>query len=813
MQPMIFGMETELAFAAFPRTGGPSARPLELVTRLFTLARRRLVSLPEARGHGLFLANGARFYLDMGNHPEICTPECQSPAEVVRWQLACERIVSSLTAALEAEHPGVEMALFRCNVDYSGSGNTWGCHESYQHRSSQEELAPALIPHLVTRIVYTGAGGFDNLKRRPQFVLSPRTPQLSRAIGGDSMERGIYNTRDEPLSSGGFSRLHVICGESLCSELSNYLKIGTTALIVRLIEVGAYSAARLAIRCPLESMRKVATDTSLRRTVELFDGRRLTAVQVQAEYLAIAEANLGADFMPPWAKEVCRRWRQVLERLEKGAGEVATSLDWAIKLALFERHRGLAASGRSGRRKASDVDAELCEIDTRFGELSQRSIFGALDEAGALDHRIEERGAIEDAMETPPPGGRAELRGRVIRSILGDRSQYQCGWGRIVDAKEDLELDLSDPFATHAEWRALRLWQAPERRAGEEGLDAGLAAYYSQNPDLAVEAFGRTIEFAAANGPRDSLAMARFWCAAAHHDAGRLAAAEEVIAPAAGDEDVSPWTRIRVLTRVALLRIERPAPLAEVEQAVRAARDAWQSAGAGAGSSRIELVEACLFGARGMNAAAVAKAEDALRAVDADPLCFCPSSTVRWLLKFLLRVERYRRVVTHLDRGRGRLHRLASPVVLRVILNVAESGLMLRLGRREEALARAASALDHSARFGRQRLRLSACIAYLEAAAASGVVAAIPRVLEELRAWSDVEIGELVLERLQAEALALRALEDRRAAGAARSGRSTSDPGFGSFDETVRAARAAAERLDALLDCRYHLPALEARLR
>jgi tetratricopeptide (TPR) repeat protein len=712
------------------------------------------------------------------------------------------------------------MALYRCNVDYSGSGVTWGCHESYQHRRSHAELAPNLIPHLVTRLVYTGAGGFDNKKKRLEFLLSPRVPHLVHEVGADTPERGIYNTRDEPLSAGGFNRLHVICGESLCSELSNYLKLGTTALVVRLVDAGVCQGSALALRDPLRAMRLLARDPSLRARVELVDGRRLTALEIQAEYLALVEAQLGADFMPPWAPELCARWRGALEQLASDPQRLATSLDWAIKHALFRDRMDRAKVRATDLPRASGLGAELCEIDTCFGELSERALFHALDEAGALAHRIPERGAVEDAIVEPPAGARAEARGHAIRELHRERSRYWCRWDGIIDRKQERILDLSDPFATSARWRespALRP-PAPQPERGSRAqrhIDRGIDAYNAQDLARAAGTLSLAVRDAAVAGDRESEAEARFWCSASHHDTGNLAEAESVLAPALALPDLSPATRIRVWTRHALIQIERPAPLAEIELALAGAREACRLAGGGMGRSRITLNEARVLGARGRNPEAILKAEQAVAESPTDPIHFSEGSHLRWLLTFLLRAGRHRRALTVLEDWHERFAHTDEVSYLGVSLAIAESALSLSLGRKSEALDRAASALVRSSGFLQHRCRLAACIAYLESAAASGKFECTGAVLEELRAWREVQIGELRFEMLRAEALVHLAWArgDGAPVGTESAEADPRQAAWRSFGEMYRAARTEAEALDRQLECGRHVLELDERIR
>ncbi len=801
MHGMLFGMETELAFATRPREVGTASSGRALLGDLYRLASRRVASLPEEHGEGMFLANGARFYLDRGDHPEVCTPECQSPVDVVRWQLACEKILAELTAEIEKRHPETEVSLYRCNVDYSGSGKTWGCHESYQHRRTHVEMAPQLIPHLVSRLVYTGAGGFDNTREDLQFLISPRVPHLVREVGGDTPERGIYNTRDEPLSEGGFHRLHVICGESLCSELGNYLKLGTTALVVRLVDAGVCRGSDLALESPIGAMRAFALDPTGRARATLVDGRRLGALEIQAEYLEMVEAHLGAAFMPAWAAPLCQRWRRVLEQLASGPEALATSLDWAIKLALFRDRADRSGEGRRGLQRGSGISAELCEIDTRFGELSVRSLFHALDEAGVLTHRIPERGSVADAMLQPPAGARAEARGRAIRELHRERRRYRCRWDAIRDLREPRVLDLGDPFATEGRWTARSAHPGSVRpRAIPSPLrlriDRGVRAY--KDSDLARAAFelSRAAREAAASGDRGQEAEARFWCSAAHHDMGDLARAQSLLAPMLEDPAGIPLDfRVRASTRHALILIERPAPLAEIEQAIEGARSACRDAGLGIGASRLELLEARLVGARGRTPDAILSAEKALADAQTDPIGFSDEAHLRWLMVFLLRGGRYRRALERLDAWRARVEPGGLRSYAGVSVAIAESALALRLGRTAHARERAWSAFERSDPLRRHRCRVAAGVAFLESAAASGELEGVEAVLSELRTWRRVQLGELRYELRRAELLVRLARRPRR------------------YTCALRVAQREARILDGRLGCERHARELEEWIR
>ncbi|KKL15593.1 hypothetical protein LCGC14_2504040, partial [marine sediment metagenome] len=444
---------------------------------MMNLAGSELCHLPGLNSDGVFLPSG-RLYMDLGSHPEFCTPECLNPWDVVRYALAGDRIMADLAAGASASPQLTDVRVRKGNVDYA-SRATWGCHESYSHRSGLSAMSGHLIPHLVSRICFTGAGGFNALAPGLEFMLSPRVAHLSSVISGDSTHaRGIYHTKNEPLAGDGSYRLHLLCGESLCSHVACWLKVGTTALVVSLIEAGRCPGNGVQLGAPLTAMGMFARDPQCKVQARLLGGGLASAVAIQRHYLELAEANLDADFMPPWADEVCRQWRGVLDLLAGAPESAATTLDWAIKLAMYRnrlgRHQGIewkdlphwsivlaalqdalqntphagkqvgvdfvlasgsplaptvtALTGQLRRqglkweqfRAFLELRLELFEIDTRFGQLGGGGIFDSLDAAGVLTHRLDGVDDIDHAMTHPPARGRAHLRGNCIRQFAGD---------------------------------------------------------------------------------------------------------------------------------------------------------------------------------------------------------------------------------------------------------------------------------------------------------------------------------------------------------------------------------------------------------
>jgi len=526
--PMLLGVETEYALTGLARSG-EGVDPPVLAQRFLEAARKRCPHLRDARGSGMFLANGARLYVDAGYHPEFATPECADPWEVLRYVRAGEQLMRELAECVVAGEPDLASAtVFRSNVDYGGSGTTWGCHESYLYRCEPAKLPPQLIPHLVSRVIFAGAGGFHPLSPGLEFTLSPRAWLLNRVTSDESTtNRGIFHTKDESLSAAGYHRLHVISGESLCSDTATLLKLGTTALIVAAADAGQRPGDSVQLEAPLEALRTIAADPECRATVLLANGRRSTAIGIQRRYLERIERCRAGGALPDWAPEICRLWRRQLDVLEMTPAAAGRTLDWAIKRTLYAHWgreqidpdrwaewtqvmRGLEAARQAGERERRESPLQplsrlrsamrrlsprrargepgwrglsaflrlrrtLLETDLRFGQLGEGGIFERLEREGHLRQRVLEPGDVRRALESPPLAGRARVRGEWVARLAAtpETGPYVCDWMRIWNPPLGRYLDLSDPFAEEARWRDMSEGVAtaradPARRQGIE---------------------------------------------------------------------------------------------------------------------------------------------------------------------------------------------------------------------------------------------------------------------------------------------------------------------------------------------------------
>jgi len=373
---------------------------------------------PEEERADRVLTNGARLYNDHG-HPEYATPECRSLAHLVAHDRAGERVVRACAAAREARL-GRAVRLFKNNTDFHGA--SYGCHESYLTARSVpfERLLQGLLPFLVTRILYAGAGkvGVESdgpFRRECRFQLSQRADFFSEVASVDTLaRRPIFNTRDEPHAAADhYRRLHVICGDANMSEWATALKVGTLAAVLTLLEGGWEPLFRL--RDPVAAFRAVSRDPARRWAVELEEGRTMRAPDIQRVYLRDAQALLvGTDPETDW---LLAEWERVLHDLETAPESAEDRVDWVAKERLLEHYR--AAEGLEWD------DPMLRSLDLEYHNLEPtEGLFAALEEGGQIVRLADEAAIV--AAETRPPDTRAWARGDLVRRFSGDLRDL--GW-------------------------------------------------------------------------------------------------------------------------------------------------------------------------------------------------------------------------------------------------------------------------------------------------------------------------------------------------------------------------------------------------
>ncbi|WP_372729254.1 depupylase/deamidase Dop, partial [Nocardioides sp.] len=293
-------------------------------------------------------------------------------------------------------------------------GSSYGAHENYLMRRSTPfvDIVRHLTPFFVSRQVVCGAGrvGMGQDGRQHGFQVSQRADFFEVEVGLETtLKRPIINTRDEPHADPEkYRRLHVIIGDANLSEVSTYLKVGTTSLVLAMIE-DRFITRDLSVDGPVAALRAVSHDPTLRHLVTLQDGRQLSAVQLQMEYLDLArkyvEDRLGAD-ADSQTVDVLERWESVLTRLERDPMLCATELDWVAKLKLLEQYRS--------RDGLAWDDAKLQLIDYQYSDIRPaKGLYHRLAGAGRMERLLDDA-AIEAAMHDPPADTRAYFRGRCL---------------------------------------------------------------------------------------------------------------------------------------------------------------------------------------------------------------------------------------------------------------------------------------------------------------------------------------------------------------------------------------------------------------
>ncbi|WP_110183416.1 depupylase/deamidase Dop [Nocardioides solisilvae] len=375
----------------------------------------------------VILTNGARLYVDHA-HPEYSTPEVTTPLDVVRWDKAGEQVM--LDAALRARQlPGApEILLYKNNTDNKGA--SYGAHENYLMRRSTPfaDIVRHLIPFFVSRQVVCGAGrvGIGQDGRGHGFQVSQRADFFEVEVGLETtLKRPIINTRDEPHADPEkYRRLHVIIGDANLAEVSTYLKVGTTSLVLAMVEDG-FLAGDLAVQNPVASLRAVSHDPGLAHLLTLADGRRMTAVQLQWEYLELArkyvEVTAGGDPDPQTA-DVLARWESVLDRLGRDPFLCAAELDWVAKLKLLTQYRD--------RDGLDWDDAKLHLIDLQYSDIRpEKGLYQRLVRAGRIERLLGDD-EVERAMHEPPTDTRAYFRGRCLEKYAADVAA--ASWDSVV---------------------------------------------------------------------------------------------------------------------------------------------------------------------------------------------------------------------------------------------------------------------------------------------------------------------------------------------------------------------------------------------
>jgi proteasome accessory factor A len=438
MQRRIYGVETEFGVTCTFH-GQRRLSPDEVARYLF----RRVVSW--GRSSNVFLRNGSRLYLDVGSHPEYATAECDSLTQLVAHDKAGERILEDLLLDAERrladEGIGGDIFLFKNNTD--SAGNSYGCHENYLVGRSGEfsRIADVLLPFLVTRQLIAGAGKVLQTPRGAVFCLSQRAEHIWEGVSSaTTRSRPIINTRDEPHADAErYRRLHVIVGDSNMSEVTTLLKVGTTHLVLEMIEQGV-QFRDFTLDNPIRAIREISHDLTGRRPVRLAGGREASALDIQREYHARAVEHVARRGSDPVTDRVVELWGRTLDAVERqDLSLIDREIDWAIKHRLVQRYRTKHDLGLSSPRVAQ---LDLAYHDIRRG----RGIFDLLQRKDLVD-RVTDDGEIEAAKDTPPQTTRAKLRGDFIAAAQAAGRDFTVDWVHLkLNDQAQRTVLCKDPF-------------------------------------------------------------------------------------------------------------------------------------------------------------------------------------------------------------------------------------------------------------------------------------------------------------------------------------------------------------------------------
>ncbi|MFM8562372.1 MAG: depupylase/deamidase Dop [Acidimicrobiia bacterium] len=370
---------------------------------------------PEVESHlvNAVLTNGARYYVDHA-HPEISTPECSDAAQALVFDRAAEEIVRrSMALAAPLLPVGAELLIHKNNSD--GKGNSYGCHENFlvDRETPFGRLVAQIIPHFVTRQVFCGAGKVGSeapghASHDVDFQISQRADFFEEEVGLETtLKRPIVNTRDEPhCDPQKYRRLHVIVGDANMSEGATLLKLGTTSLVLGMIEDG-FLDNDLALAHPVPAIRQISHDPSLTRTVLMQDGRRLTALDIQWSLLERANLYVERHGYECVGEETGRivlgLWSEVLDGLAVDRSRVADLVDWVAKERLLDAY--------SARHSIPAHDSRLRAIDLQYHDMRPGKCLA--DKVGL--RRFATPDDVRRAVDHPPETTRAYFRGECLR--------------------------------------------------------------------------------------------------------------------------------------------------------------------------------------------------------------------------------------------------------------------------------------------------------------------------------------------------------------------------------------------------------------
>ncbi|MGC9155782.1 MAG: Pup--protein ligase [Ferrimicrobium sp.] len=436
----IFGIENEYGVTCTLR-GQRRLSPDEVARYLF----RRVVSW--GRSSNVFLENGARLYLDVGSHPEYATPECDSLEDLISHDKAGELILESLaySAEVRMREEGIRGSVYLLKNNTDSAGNSYGCHENFLTLRVDDlsRLVEVLIPFLVTRQIYAGAGKVLLTSRGPVYTLSQRAEHIWEGVSSaTTRSRPIINTRDEPHADAErFRRLHVIVGDSNMSQWATFLKVGAMSLVLRLLEHDIV-LRDLSMENPIRAIREISHDPSLTKRVRLVNGREMTALEIQESYYERAQRFSANHAIPPDEQRALVMWGEALEALRTDPMKLDGRVDWVTKYRLIEEYRA--------RHDLPLSHPQVSLVDLQYHDINRnRSVYYKLVEHGRTVELVDEA-RIKRAVDVPPQTTRARLRGEFIAAAKAHHRDYTVDWVHLkLNDQAQRTVMLKDPFASY----------------------------------------------------------------------------------------------------------------------------------------------------------------------------------------------------------------------------------------------------------------------------------------------------------------------------------------------------------------------------
>ena len=436
----ILGIETEYGVTCVV-DGQRRLSPDEVARYLF----RRVVAW--GRSSNVFLPNGGRLYLDVGSHPEYATAECDNLEDLLIQDQAGDRIVEDLV--IEAENrlnnEGIkgQIHLFKNNID--SAGNSYGCHENYSisRKYDFQKVIEHIIPFLITRQIFCGAGKWVSNSKTMNFQISQRSEHMWESVSSaTTRSRPIINTRDEPHADPEeYRRLHVIVGDSNMSQTTTALKVSATEMILQLIESSEFTED-LGFENPIRAIRDISNDLSFKKKYRLISGKEYSAIEIQEIYLnQILSSSKYQEFIENDIYSYSLGlWQRTIQAIKnENCDSINKEIDWVIKKNFMENYQE--------KNSLKKQDSRLNLIDISFHNIRRdRGIFYILEKNGFVKSLIKDQSIIEGC-QIPPQTTRAALRGKFIKHAQEKKRDFTVDWVHLkINDQNQKTVVCKDPF-------------------------------------------------------------------------------------------------------------------------------------------------------------------------------------------------------------------------------------------------------------------------------------------------------------------------------------------------------------------------------